>query len=172
MLEYFKEKQELQEKVLATMVCCVVNNQKIQDQLLGYRLNVYLNYDLKTWSLNIAVKEGHAFMIKDKSNMYWKVEMTLQPFQKYKFTTKFKKSLTPHFSEVFKIKRLPLFALPQLSVRYRVYARQGRIGCKTLVGEADVELTYITDLEGCILQEWREVKRNNGRKRADAETLV
>jgi len=115
------------------------NLDEFGDELSPSRVQVFVHYDSKLWT-----------------------HITLLPFKKHRFKTKYKSSSTPIFNQNYEVENIAQQALTQLSVRYRIYGRSGRGGRKKLAGETEVELSAITQMEDMIIKDWRVLRRRGG----------
>ena len=138
------------------------NVDEFGDELSPSRVQVFLHYDPKLWTLTVGVKQADCLVSTTGTSMYWQAHMTVLPFKKHRFKTKYKSSSTPIFNQNFEVENIAQQALSQLSVRYRIYGRTGRGGRKKLAGEAEVELSHITQMEDMLIKDWRVLRRKGG----------
>lgn len=139
------------------------NVEEFGDDLSPSRIQIFVQYDPKLWTLTVGAKQAECLVSTNKEVMYWQAHMTLLPFKKHRFKTKYKSTSTPIFNQNFEIENIAQQALTQLSVRYRVYGRQGRTGRKKLAGETEVELSHISQMDDKIIKDWRVLRRKGAR---------
>ena len=140
-----------------------VNVEEFGDEVPPSRLQIQIQYDQKRWMLSIGVKQGDCLITARKQTMFWQVHMTLLPFKKHRFKTRYKSTSTPIFNQSFEVENISVQALPQLAVRYRVYGRTGRAGRKKLAGATEVELGDIMKCPDQTIKDWRVLKRSTDR---------
>jgi len=138
------------------------NLDEFGDELSPSRVQVFVHYDSKLWTLTIGAKQADCLISTTGGTMYWQAHITLLPFKKHRFKTKYKSSSTPIFNQNYEVENIAQQALTQLSVRYRIYGRSGRGGRKKLAGETEVELSAITQMEDMIIKDWRVLRRRGG----------
>jgi len=131
------------------------------DELSPSRLQVFIKYDPKTWLLVMGAKQGDCLISTQKEKMYWQVHVTLMPFKKHKFKTRYKSTSTPVFNQNYNIENVPAQSLAQMSVRYRVYGKMGHSGRKKMAGETEVELTHILKMKDHLIKDWRVLRRHS-----------
>ncbi|XP_065661861.1 synaptotagmin-14 [Hydra vulgaris] len=135
------------------------NFEEFGEELSPCRVQVFIHYDPKEWVLVVGAKQAQCFISTNKDKMYWQVHMTLLPFKKDRYKSRYKSTSTPIFNESFQIHKISSNSLNQISVRYRIYGRVGRTGRKKLAGETDVELSMLTRMKDNTLKDWRVLKR-------------
>ena len=129
----------------------------LANRVSSARIQIHLNYDVKSWLLRVGVKQIECFldqMFQDL-RVYWQVHMTLLPFKRQRLKTKYKRSSNPLFNQAFEVRMIERSVLNQISVRYRLYGRFGRAGRKRLAGEMIVELASLIKKPNNFLLEWR-----------------
>jgi len=134
------------------------------DEVSPSRVQLTIQYDQRRWTLLFGVKQADCLITTNKGTMYWQVHMTLMPFKKHRFKTRYKASSTPIFNQTFEVENIPAQALAQLSVRYRIYGRAGRTGRKKMAGETEIDLSQIMDLPDKTIKEWRVLRRSTDRR--------
>ena len=137
------------------------NIEDLVDEGFPSRLQIIIQYHQKRWILAIGVQQGDSLVDISKKLMYWQVHMTLLPFKKHRFKTRYKSSSTPIFNQSFEVKNISIQALDQLAVRYRVYGRTRKTGRKKLAGELIVSLEEITKIPERLISDWRFLKTAN-----------
>ena len=137
------------------------NIEGLVDEGFPSRLQIVIQYHQKCWVLAIGVQQGESLVNISKKLMYWQVHMTLLPFKKHRFKTRYKSSSTPIFNQSFEVKNISIQALDQLAVRYRVYGRTRKTGQKKLAGELIVSLEEIAKIPERLISEWRLLKTAN-----------
>ena len=135
------------------------NLEEFGEELSPSRVQVFIQYDPKRWTLIVGAKQAQCLITTNKEKMYWQVHMTLLPFKKEKYKSRYKSTSTPIFNESFEVEKISSQSLNQISVRYRIYGRVGRTGRKKLAGETDVELAMLTQMEDNTIKDWRILKR-------------
>ncbi|XP_066935470.1 uncharacterized protein [Clytia hemisphaerica] len=151
------------ESFMSAVSAATTNNiDEFGDELSPSRLQVFLHYDPKLWTLTVGVKQADCLVSTTGSAMYWQAHVTILPFKKHRFKTKYKSTSTPIFNQNYEVENIAQQALSQLSVRYRIYGRPGRGGRKKLAGETEVELSHITQMEDMIIKDWRVLRRKGG----------
>ena len=151
------------ESFMSAVSAATTNNiDEFGDELSPSRVQVFLHYDPKLWTLTVGVKQADCLISTTGSRMFWQAHMTVLPFKKHRFKTKYKSSSTPIFNQNFEVENIAQQALPQLSVRYRIYGRTGRGGRKKLAGETEVELSHISQMEDMLIKDWRVLRRKGG----------
>ena len=151
------------ESFMSAVSAATTNNiDEFGDELSPSRVQVFLHYDPKLWTLTVGVKQADCLVSTTGTSMYWQAHMTVLPFKKQRFKTKYKSSSTPIFNQNFEVENVAQQALSQLSVRYRIYGRPGRGGRKKLAGETEVELSHIAQMEDMLIKDWRVLRRKGG----------
>lgn len=151
------------ESFMSAISSVTMNNlDEFGDELSPSRVQVFVHYDAKLWTLTVGAKQADCLVSTTGGAMYWQAHITLLPFKKHRFKTKYKSSSTPIFNQNYEIENIAQQALAQLSVRYRIYGRSGRGGRKKLAGETEVELSAITQMEDMIIKDWRVLRRRGG----------
>lgn len=158
------QRSDSMESFMSALSSATVNNvdEFGVNELSPSRIQVFLQYDPKLWTLTVGAKQADCLISTTGNTMYWQAHITLLPFKKHRFKTKYKSSSTPIFNQNFEVENIAQQALTQLSVRYRVYGRTGRGGRKKLAGETEVELSHITQMEDMIIKDWRVLRRRGG----------
>lgn len=156
------QRTDSMESFMSSMSTATTNVEEFGEDLSPSRIQVFIQYDPKLWILTVGAKQAECLVSTSKETMYWQAHMTLLPFKKHKFKTKYKSSSTPIFNQNFEIENIAQQALTQLSVRYRVYGRAGRAGRKKIAGETEVELSHICQMEDRIIKDWRVLRRAGG----------
>lgn len=149
------------ESFMSGLSSVTTNAEEFGDELSPSRLQIFTQYNPKKWMLTIGCKQAECLITTEKQTMYWQVHMTLLPFKKHRFKTRYKSTSTPVFNQTFDVDNIAKQALTQMSVRYRVYGRTGRTGRKKLAGEAEVELGCLIHKQDNLIKEWRILKRQN-----------
>lgn len=147
------------ESFMSGMSTVTTNVEEFGEELSPSRIQISIEYDPKKWCLAVGAKQAECLITTGKEKMYWQVHITLLPFKKQRFKTRYKSSSTPIFNQTFDIENIAQQALSQLSVRFRIYGRPGRAGRKKLAGETEVELSHIMQMEDNIIKDWRVLKR-------------
>lgn len=150
------------ESFMSAMSTATTNVEEFGDELSPSRVQVFVQYDPKLWTLTVGIKQAECLVSTNKETMYWQTHMTLMPFKKHRFKTKYKSTSTPIFNQNFEIENIAQQALTQLSVRYRIYGRAGHTGRKKLAGETEVELSHICQMDDKIIKDWRVLRRAGG----------
>ena len=134
------------------------NIEEFGEEVSPGRLQATLEYNKKSWTLHVGVKQAECLIHTGKEKIYWQVHVTFLPFKKHRFKTKYKSTSTPVFNQTFDVEEIAEQALTQIGVRFRVYGRLGRTGKKKLAGETVVNLDCLKDAKGK-LTEWHILKR-------------
>jgi len=150
------------ESFMSGLSSVTTNAEEFGDELSPSRLQIFIQYTPKQWMLTVGVKQAECLLTPEKQhNTYWQVHMTLLPFKKDRFKTRYKSTSTPVFNDSFDVDNIAKQALTQMSVRYRLYGRAGRTGRKKLAGEVEIELGCLTHKQDNMIKEWRILKRKN-----------
>lgn len=110
---------------------------------LSGRLQVSTKYDDAETVLKIGVRQGSELVLKGEGKMYWQVHIALLPHKKHRFKTRFKKSSTPIFMDVFAVRDIPRQILEQIGIRFRIYGKIGKTGRKVPYGEIILNLDCV-----------------------------
>ena len=104
------------------------------------RIQIFMKYNERRWLLTTGVKQVECNLIKKykKRKVFWQVHITLLPQRKKRYRTKYKRTSTPIFNQVFDICDIPKECLSQVFIRYRLYRCFERMGRKKCVGEVEV----------------------------------
>ena len=153
------QRSDSMESFMSSMSTATTNVEEFGEELSPSRLQVFIQYDPRLWTLTVGAKQAECLVSTTKDSMYWQAHMTLLPFKKHRFKTKYKSTSTPIFNQNFEIENIAQQALSQLSVRYRIYGRPGRTGRKKLAGEAEVELSAIMQMDDRQIKDWRVLRR-------------
>ena len=161
-LEPLKRSDSLESFMSAMSSATTANVQEFgADEVSAGKLQITIDYEPKRWHLVVGAKQGEGLVALNKEAiMYWQVHITLLPFKKHRFKTKYKRSSTPIFNATYEIDNIASQALPQLALRFRVYGRAGLTGKKKLAGEVEVELSDIMTAEDHRIKEWKDLKRS------------
>ena len=112
------KRSDSMESFMSGISSVTTNAEEFGEELSPARLQVFIQYDSKRWSLTAGAKQADCLITTNKETMYWQVHMTLCPFKKKRFKTRYKSSATPVFNQTFEIENIALQALPQLSLRF------------------------------------------------------
>lgn len=134
------------------------NIEEFGEEVSPGRLQATLEYNKKSWTLHIGVKQAECLIHTGKEKIYWQVHVTFLPFKKHRFKTKYKSTSTPVFNQTFDVDEIAEQALTQIGVRFRVYGRLGRTGRKKLAGETVVNLDSLKEAKGKVT-DWHILKR-------------
>lgn len=158
------------ESFMSGLSSVTTNAEEFGDELSPSRLQIFIQYTPKQWMLTVGVKQAECILVAEKQhNTYWQVHMTLLPFKKERFKTRYKSTSTPVFNDSFDVDNIAKQALTQMSVRYRLYGRTGRTGRKKLAGEVEIELGCLAHKQDNTIKEWRILKRKNSTPRGSAQ---
>lgn len=122
------------------------------------RLQTTLQYDKRSWTLYVGVKQADCLLHTGKEKIYWQVHVTFLPFKKHRFKTKYKSTSTPIFNQTFEVEEIAEQALSQIAIRFRVYGRLGKTGRKKLAGETLTNLDFMQGNDKKVT-DWRILKR-------------
>ena len=132
------------------------------DDSAPIRIQTYLKYNPNDWILTAGVKQMECPMHSNckKEKMHWMVHVTLLPFCKQRYKTNCQNTSTPIFNQLFEFEEVPKHALPQMSLRYRLYKCLKGVRGKRLVAELEDRLEKLLYTKDHILDgEWYTMEK-------------